>query len=38
MTQTWFEPDQLADEFLTHYGITPERLEWKGVETIYQRV
>lgn len=22
----------------THYGITPEGLEWKGVETIYQRL
>ena len=23
---------------ITHYGITPEGLEWKGVETIYKRV
>ncbi|MDO9087366.1 MAG: DUF1579 domain-containing protein [Anaerolineaceae bacterium] len=23
---------------ITHYGITPESLEWKGVETIYQRI
>ena len=30
-------PQENGDLIITHYGITPEGLEWKGVETIYKR-
>lgn len=31
-------PGEHGELVITHYGITPEGQEWKGVETIYQRV
>jgi len=31
-------PGENGELIITHFGITPEGLEWKGVETIYQRV
>ncbi|MBE0686372.1 MAG: DUF1579 domain-containing protein [Anaerolineaceae bacterium] len=31
-------PQENGELIIAHYGITPEGLEWKGVETIYQRV
>jgi hypothetical protein len=30
-------PQENGELIIAHYGITPEGLEWKGVETIYQQ-
>ena len=31
-------PGEQGELVITHYGITPDGQEWKGVETIYQRI
>ncbi|PKO08901.1 MAG: hypothetical protein CVU40_12950 [Chloroflexi bacterium HGW-Chloroflexi-2] len=36
--RTEIQPQENGELVITHYGITPEGLEWKGVETIYQQV
>lgn len=36
--RTEINPGENGELIITHYGITPEGLEWKGVETIYHRV
>ena len=34
---TEIQPQENGELIITHYGITPEGQEWKGVETIYER-
>jgi len=36
--RTEIYPQENGELVITHYGITPEGLEWKGVETIYTKV
>jgi hypothetical protein len=36
--RTEIQPQENGELVITHYGITPEGLEWKGVETIYTKV
>lgn len=31
-------PRENGELIITHYGVTPEGLEWKGVETVYKRM
>lgn len=31
-------PQENGELIITHYGITPEGQEWKGVETVYKRM
>jgi hypothetical protein len=35
--RTEIHPQENGELVITHYGITPESLEWKGVETIYTK-
>ncbi|PKO04415.1 MAG: hypothetical protein CVU41_17205 [Chloroflexi bacterium HGW-Chloroflexi-3] len=36
--RTEIQPQENGELVITHYGVTPEGLEWKGVETVYQRM
>ncbi len=36
--RTEIQPQENGELIITHYGITPEGQEWKGIETSYKRV